>query len=401
MRNLIATFILFLALENILSQQLPNLPIPLGAGTVQVYNNQIFYFGGSNNWGGSIIYPRIYRFDGTTWSYYDTIPDNNLWDVRSAIVGDNVYLIGGWPSGANLTRRYNISTKQWVTLANCPNTQTWGITTELINDRVYLINSSGRIWEYNIPNNTWTEKTALNASGSWDLSSIVYNNEIYVLGFANRVFYKYNPITNTWSRLADSPVQIGATSMGIINNFVYCAGGNNSGGSNAFYQTIWRYDINSNSWAVDTRTLSSKRHWMARAIYKGGMYVLGGFDSLGNAVNIVEEIVPQGTGTDVGNNLSLEFPQEFYLYQNYPNPFNPSTKIIWQSPVSSWQTLKIYDLLGNEVAILVNEFREAGKYEVEFPNVETGHAMSLPSGVYFYQLRVGNYVETKKMILSK
>ncbi len=55
-----------------------------------------------------------------------------------------------------------------------------------------------------------------------------------------------------------------------------------------------------------------------------------------------------------------------YLHQNYPNPFNPSTKISWQSPVGSWQTLKVYDVLGNEVATLVNEYRNAGSYEVEF-----------------------------------
>jgi photosystem II stability/assembly factor-like uncharacterized protein len=94
-------------------------------------------------------------------------------------------------------------------------------------------------------------------------------------------------------------------------------------------------------------------------------------------------------------------PEEFLLQQNYPNPFNPSTKISWQSPVGSWQTLKVYDILGNEVATLVDEYRNAGSYDVEFPKVETGHAPSLPSGVYFYQLRTGNFVETKKMILLK
>ena len=62
----------------------------------------------------------------------------------------------------------------------------------------------------------------------------------------------------------------------------------------------------------------------------------------------------------------IESPSNFSLSQNYPNPFNPTTKICWQSPVSSWQTLKIYDVLGNEVATLVNEYKPAGSYEVEF-----------------------------------
>ena len=85
----------------------------------------------------------------------------------------------------------------------------------------------------------------------------------------------------------------------------------------------------------------------------------------------------------------------YTLNQNYPNPFNPNTKISWQTPEGSWQTLKIYDVLGNEVSTLVDEYKPAGTYEV------TWYAESLPSGVYFYQLKAENYIETKKMILLK
>ena len=85
----------------------------------------------------------------------------------------------------------------------------------------------------------------------------------------------------------------------------------------------------------------------------------------------------------------------FELLQNYPNPFNPSTKISWQSPVGSWQTLKIYDLLGNEIATLVDEYKNAGSYEIEFDG--TG----LSSSVYIYQLIVENYIQTRKMLLLK
>jgi len=94
-----------------------------------------------------------------------------------------------------------------------------------------------------------------------------------------------------------------------------------------------------------------------------------------------------------------ELPIAFHLSQNYPNPFNPSTKISWQVPVSGWQTLKVYDVLGNKVATLVNEYRSAGSYEIEFNPSSINHHPS--SGVYFYQLSAGDYVETKKMILLK
>ncbi|WP_337872968.1 T9SS type A sorting domain-containing protein [Ignavibacterium sp.] len=85
----------------------------------------------------------------------------------------------------------------------------------------------------------------------------------------------------------------------------------------------------------------------------------------------------------------------FSLSQNYPNPFNPSTIISWQSPISGWQTLKVYDMLGNEVAALVDEFKPAGSYNAEFT------ANNLSSGIYYYKLQIGSFVETKKMMLMK
>jgi len=100
-------------------------------------------------------------------------------------------------------------------------------------------------------------------------------------------------------------------------------------------------------------------------------------------------------GILVGVEDEKTLPTVFALEQNYPNPFNPSTKISWQSPVGSMVTLKVYDVLGNEIATLVNEYKSSGKYEVEF------NASTLPSGIYFYQLKAGGFVNTKKMILMK
>jgi len=93
--------------------------------------------------------------------------------------------------------------------------------------------------------------------------------------------------------------------------------------------------------------------------------------------------------------IKTEIISDFVLNSNFPNPFNPSTKISWQTPVSGWQTLKVYDVLGNEVATLVDEFKPVGKYEVKFV------ANNLASGIYIYTLRSGEFIETKKMILLK
>jgi len=89
------------------------------------------------------------------------------------------------------------------------------------------------------------------------------------------------------------------------------------------------------------------------------------------------------------------FFTNYFLYQNYPNPFNPTTIISYQIPELSFITLKVYDVLSNEIATLVNEEKTISNYEVEFD------ASGLPSGIYFYRLQAGSFVETKKMVLMK
>jgi Secretion system C-terminal sorting domain len=93
--------------------------------------------------------------------------------------------------------------------------------------------------------------------------------------------------------------------------------------------------------------------------------------------------------------LLSNIPESFHLNQNYPNPFNPSTIIKYSIPNKGLVTLKVYNTIGEEVATLVNELEQAGNYEVEF------NASSMPSGVYFYKLQVGDFVDAKKMILLK
>lgn len=98
--------------------------------------------------------------------------------------------------------------------------------------------------------------------------------------------------------------------------------------------------------------------------------------------------------TDAANDLP-QIVNKFSLSQNYPNPFNPTTKISWQSPVGSHQIIKVYDITGKEIMTLVDEYKSAGKYEINFD------ASSLSSGVYLYKLTAGKYSDTKKMVVLK
>ena len=88
-------------------------------------------------------------------------------------------------------------------------------------------------------------------------------------------------------------------------------------------------------------------------------------------------------------------PCKYLLHQNYPNPFNPTTTIQFQIPELSFVTLKVYDVLGNEVAILVNGEKSAGSYVVEFDGSE------LSTGIYYYQLKSSGFIQTRKMLLLR
>ncbi len=98
--------------------------------------------------------------------------------------------------------------------------------------------------------------------------------------------------------------------------------------------------------------------------------------------------------TNVGHN-EIFLPKEFHLMQNYPNPFNPTTLISYQIPEEGFVTMRIYDVMGREVSTLINQRQKPGKYNVEF------NASNLSNGMYFYQLKVNNYISTKKMMLVK
>jgi hypothetical protein len=111
---------------------------------------------------------------------------------------------------------------------------------------------------------------------------------------------------------------------------------------------------------------------------------------------VVIKYFPQPVNINI---KSAFLPEDFVLYQNYPNPFNPSIKIGFGIAEFGFVSLKVYDVLGNEVVTLVNTEKPAGIYEIEFSaNIE---GEELTSGIYYYRLMTAGMVQTKKMILLK
>lgn len=150
----------------------------------------------------------------------------------------------------------------------------------------------------------------------------------------------------------------------------------------------------------------------------GGLYISNNFGESWNSFNDgLENIVANSftiddsniyVGTNFGGvykrkiseiitHIKSVLPTTYKLEQNYPNPFNPETTIEYQLPTPGLVTLTVYDLLGREVATLVNEFKNAGSYNYQFSILN----YQLASGVYFYRLQSGSYSETKKLVLVK
>ena len=210
----------------------------------------------------------------------------------------------------------------------------------------------------------------------------------------------------TWSqRLYNFPYPIRAVKL-FDDTLALAFGGNLYQEAGGIYITTdgglnWNLDVNTSaemfSYDVIPTSSTSMDVWCV--------------GSTGGSTGFIGKLYKTSIGTIVGiddyrNNIS----SEFQLYQNYPNPFNPTTKIKYTIPdviasetkQSQLVTLKVYDVFGNEVATLVNEAQSAGSYEVEFNSRgHSGEVRNLPSGIYFYQLKAGNFIETKKMILLK
>jgi hypothetical protein len=130
-------------------------------------------------------------------------------------------------------------------------------------------------------------------------------------------------------------------------------------------------------------------------VYDGNNNRIESLSQLWEGSNWVNELKVSYDYTITAIEQVTDIIKSYSLSNNYPNPFNPSSTIQYSIPQSELVIIKVYDMLGSEVATLTNEYKIAGTYEINFDGSR------IASGVYFYQLRAGNFVETKKMVLMK
>jgi hypothetical protein len=229
------------------------------------------------------------------------------------------------------------------------------------------------------------------ATHHFDIDSVYPYGTVYIFK-RDTTYYRYS------TRLSKSgalPNDAFGQSVDISNNFLLVGALNTPGPGHGY---LYHYD--GNNWNQMPDTIKSGDfqtgdQFGADVSLSGDYIIIGAYGH--NPIGMYAKGAAYlfiGLVTS-NEELITEIPLEFYLRQNYPNPFNPSTTIKWQMPETGFVTLKIYDVLGREVTTLVNEELTAGKHEKVFD------ASLISSGVYFYQLKAGSFIEIKKMILIR
>jgi outer membrane protein assembly factor BamB len=260
--------------------------------------------------------------------------------------------------------------------------------------RIYKINSvtGETIWEKNINNST---------------NHIQNLYELDVDGFNNVLVLGNNSPTNSdiqiqkfssmgdelWFEEFDSQADDIPNALAIdIENNIYITGISVDSVWNTY---VLRFSETGNlKWIYNTDEIAYERLFLHNIIIEdSSLFIGGGLSDTPTKSNIFVMKLDQKLSTGFYDDYLIL--SKYELKQNFPNPFNPSTTINYHIPELSFVTLKVYDVLGNEVATLVSEEKHTGNYEVEFGG--TG----LPSGIYFYRIQAGSFIETKKMVLMK
>lgn len=418
------THILSLSLLSLIAQiclaqghwtQIGDMPENRYGHTVNELNGKIYVVGGANT--ETSVYPRTALVYDTSSGIWTQIPlcNNKIRAAHnSCVVGGRLYVMGGNDSSGTISTMdmFDPSSGQWVS-KNSMSTDRGLAACASIGGKIYVIGGMRVVGSnydfdgfmtvevYDTSTGTWAQLADM-PTRRWGHSAVALNGKIYVFGGVSGagqsgwVPYSsvevYNPQTDTWTTKSNMPTNRYCLSTCVLDRSIYTIGGWYNSGGGPIYNKVEVYDPERDTCFTET-PMPVALAVLASIVVGGRIYVYGG---------------ARTTHPNIGTSAIYEFetkvvPVEpasltvhsYLLSQNYPNPFNPSTTITYEVPRSSDVTLSVYDMLGREVSVLVNEKREAGVHEVKFDG------SNLASGVYLYRLQAGSFVETRKLILLR
>jgi hypothetical protein len=334
---------------------------------------------------GDLIHIDFYNpYNGNLIQSFDLLFDSSFYNVPigldkiKMIVHYNVPLSGEWfsvihPNGGDTLQVGEIYDITWSCFLLSP-----GMDIELSTD-------AGSTWNF-IEQSYYSNQNLY----QWNVPNITSDSCLVRIGHYP---CSYDVSNNYFSIVQVTPVELLSFSSSIVDNDVTLNWATATETNNSGFQVERRKTqderikdwenigfVNGNGTTTETKSYSFKDKTLSTGKYQYRLKQID-FDGTFEYSNIVEaEILP---------------PTKFSLEQNYPNPFNPTTTIKWQTPKDGWQTLKIIDVTGNEIATQVDGYKVAGNYEITF------NAKNLASGIYYYQIKSGEFIQTKKMILLK
>ena len=386
-----------------------NIWIGTNKGLVKFFNNKWELFNKDNSglkndnlwslnsaingdlWIGSIGHSCVTKYDGTNWTVFDSTNSIFKEEMVEAIKEDsegNIW-IATWRGvvkydGTNWTRYNNTNTLMksniitdilfdskgnlWVASTNYPFIQGWSGC---------LAKFTGSEWIIYTRDNSGLPSDNVSCLSIDSEDNIWIGTENGLAKFDGNNNWKVYNITN-------SGLPANSISRIFINNKDTLWIGTGGGLSRFINEKEWMtYDVTNSG-------IANNYVWAINEDKNGNIWL--GHHSL-DGISVFREggVIL----TDVKESKLKILPESFTLYQNYPNPFNPTTVISYQLPSNNFVILKVYDILGREVATLVNEEKPAGTYEFEF------NGSNLSSGVYFYCIQTISFSDTKKFILLK
>ncbi len=408
-------------------------PFPLIGGEAVAYNSDIYLVGGYSD----SLYDNIstiQKFSPYDWVNKFSISGamhNSSSHFIAGLYNNNIYIFGS-PYSSLDTLRWGNGFIEMIEISdtNIISTQIDSnlnfykpFSTGLIKDSlIYLIGGNNYpdlfnnvkqpyIFEYNL-----NEKKITCQLDSLPGSSIIPNSQmsaciedtIYIFGGVfntiSKAVYKYVTTTHSIEKLSIElkVPRAGGKAIKITDSSIMIIGGYDE--SNEALRSTEVFSLTSNGYVMETGpSLNFGRKQFMVASVGLDIYVFGGIGQYKNSIYEYERM-NFGGSTAVDDNSSL--PSRILLHQNYPNPFNPETKIKFEIPANSQNNqpqnveIKIFNLLGREVRTLLNTQKAPGIYESIF-NGNSEDGAPLPSGIYFYRLRINNFVQTRKMVLAK
>ncbi|MBI4548206.1 MAG: T9SS type A sorting domain-containing protein [Ignavibacteriae bacterium] len=325
---------------------------------------------------------------------------NRRYGHTATLLADGKVLVAG--GGTNSCEFYDVASGSWRTTGPMSASRTEHTATQLTSGKVLVAGGRNNSCEvYNPDDGTWSTTGSMYYSRAGHTATLLSNGKVLVTGgytFRQGEYNTplkscelYDPDTGIWALTGELAfVRFWHSATLLANRKVLVTGGKSQGRDTYYtYASCEVFDPDGNTW-TNSASMSAPRSEHPATLLRDGRVLVTGGGTADCEIYDYEDNVSSVIEIRNGRN-----PSSFELKQNYPNPFNPFTAIEFMLPYSIYVNLRIYNLLGQEVATLVSQRLSSGTYHVKW------HASDYASGVYFFRLEAGQFIETRKVILIR